>query len=88
MTLIDLRACLAPDVDARRFEAVRRRLPDDAPDDWRAVAAIGALALGSRRVIGICGGQGSGKSTLAALLARAMEVAEERPLPVPWMISI
>ena len=75
MTLIDLRACLAPEVDARRFEAVRRRLPDDAPDDWRAVAAIGALALGSRRVIGICGGQGSGKSTLAALLARAMEEA-------------
>ena len=70
--MIDLRACLAPEVDAHQVERIRRRLPEDAPGDWRTVAAIGALALASRRVIGICGGQGSGKSTLAALLATAM----------------
>ena len=74
MTSIDLHASLAPEVDARRFERLRGRLPDDAPEDWRAVAAAGALALGSHRVIGITGAQGSGKSTLAALLARAMEL--------------
>ena len=72
MSLIDLRACLAPGVAAHRVERVRRGLPEDAPDDWRTVAAVGALHLGSRRVIGICGGQGAGKSTLASLLARAM----------------
>ena len=70
--MIDLRACLAPELDANRVERVRGRLPGGAPEDWSTLAAIGALALGSRRVIGICGGQGSGKSTLAALLAEAM----------------
>ena len=72
--LIDLRAGLAPGLSRRRIEKLRRRLPEDAPEDWLDVAAIGALALGNRRVIGVCGGQGSGKSTLAALLARAMEL--------------
>ena len=74
MSLIDLRERLAPEVEAHRFEQLREALPSDAPEDWRAVAAVAALALGSRRVIGICGGQGSGKSTLAALMAEAMEL--------------
>ena len=74
MSLIDLRARLAPEVEAHRFEQLCEVLPADAPEDWRAVAAVAALALGSRRVIGICGGQGSGKSTLAALMAEAMEL--------------
>ena len=78
MSLIDLRACLAPALSARRFEQVLRRLPEDAPDDWLGVAAIGALALRSRRVIGISGGQGSGKSTLAALLTKAMELEGQK----------
>ena len=73
MTSIDLRKRLAPEVEGRRFEQLREALPADAPQDWRAVAAVAALALGCRRVIGICGGQGSGKSTLAALMAEALE---------------
>lgn len=73
MLLADLQASLAPHVDPNRLARVWRRLPQDAPEDWRAVAALGALALRNRRVIGISGGQGAGKSTLAALLAQAME---------------
>ena len=73
MSLLEFRARLAPLVDPGRLERAWRRLPRDAPEDWRAVAALGALALGSQGVIGICGGQGAGKSTLAALLALAME---------------
>ena len=74
MLLTDLHTRLAPEVDPKRLQWVWRRLPGDAPEDWRAVAALGALALRSRRVIGISGGQGAGKSTLAALLAQAMEL--------------
>ncbi len=74
----ELLACLAPQLDVHRVERLRRQLPDNAPDDWSTVAAIGALALGSRQVIGICGAQGSGKSTLAALLAAAMELNGRR----------
>lgn len=72
MNSIDLSRLLAPDVDRDRLERIRRRLPENAPADWRTVAALGAMALGSRRVIGIGGGQGAGKSTLAALLAQAL----------------
>ena len=73
VSLLDFRSRLAPDVDRGRLERVWRRLPRSAPEDWRAVAALGALALGAHGVIGIGGGQGSGKSSLAALLAQAME---------------
>ena len=60
-------------MDLGRFDQVRRLLPEDAPEDWRSLAALAALALRSRGVIGISGGQGAGKSTLAALLAQALE---------------
>ena len=73
LSLLDIRARLAPEVDAARLEQAWRRLPADSPEDWRAVAALGALAPGTGRVIGISGGQGAGKSTLAALLVQAME---------------
>ncbi len=81
MLLTDFHRRLAPDVDLGRLQQVWRRLPGDAPQDWRAVAALGALALRSRRIIGISGGQGAGKSTLAALLAQAMESEGQRTLP-------
>ncbi len=63
---------LAPELDRCRLAALHRRLPADAPAEWRAIAAIAALALPDRRCIGLSGGQGAGKSTLAALVIRAL----------------
>ena len=63
---------LAPELDRRRLADLHERLPADAPVDWRAVAAIAALALPDRHCIGLSGGQGAGKSTLAALIAQAV----------------
>ena len=63
---------LAPALDRRRLADLHARLPADAPIDWRAVAAIAALALGNKRCVGLSGGQGAGKSTLAALAAQAV----------------
>ncbi len=66
---------LAPEVDRRRLADLHERLPADAPVDWRAVAAISALALRNKRCVGLSGGQGAGKSTLAALIAQAAALA-------------
>ena len=63
---------LAPEPDRRRLADLHERLPADAPVDWRAVAAIAALALRDKRCVGLSGGQGAGKSTLAALIAQAL----------------
>ena len=63
---------LAPELDRRRLADLHDRLSADAPEDWRAVAAIAALALPDRRCVGLSGGQGAGKSTLAALIAQAL----------------
>ena len=65
---------LAPELDWRQLANLHERLPVDAPVDWRAVAAIAALALKDRRCIGLSGGQGAGKSTLAALIAQAVAI--------------
>ncbi len=69
---------LAPELDRRRLAALHERLPADAPADWRAIAAIAALALPDRRCIGLSGGQGAGKSTLAGLVVQALELAGRR----------
>ena len=63
---------LAPELDRRRLADLHERLSADAPVDWRAVAAIAALALRDKRCVGLSGGQGAGKSTLAALIAQAL----------------
>ena len=69
---------LAPGLDRHRLADLHERLPAGAPVDWRAVAAIAALALPERRCIGLCGGQGAGKSTLAALMAQAIALIGRR----------
>ena len=69
---------LAPDLDWRRLTDLHGSLPADAPVDWRAVAAVAALALPDRRCIGLSGGQGAGKSTLAALIAQAVALVGRR----------
>ena len=71
LTLGTLADQLAPELDQRRLAELHERLPADAPADWRAIAAIAALALADRRCIGLSGGQGAGKSTLATLIAEA-----------------
>ena len=65
---------LAPELDGSRLAALYKLLPSDAPEDWRALAAVAALALAGRRCLGISGAQGSGKSTLAALIAEAIRL--------------
>ena len=69
---------LAPELDRRRLGALHQRLSADAPTDWRAVAAVAALALADRRCIGLSGGQGAGKSTLAGLMVEALALAGRR----------
>ena len=66
---------LAPELDRRPLMDLHERLPASAPIDWRAVAAIAALALRNKRCVGLSGGQGAGKSTLAALIAQAAALA-------------
>ena len=75
LTLRAIADQLAPQLDRRRLAALHGRLPAAAPADWRAVAAIAALALPDRRCMGLSGGQGAGKSTLAALIAQAVALA-------------
>ena len=75
LTLHAIADQLAPELDRRRLADLHGRLPADAPIDWRAVAAIAALALRNKRCVGLSGGQGAGKSTLAALIAQAAALA-------------
>lgn len=59
------------------------RLPVQAPDDWRQLAAALAVScLDEVRVLGISGGQGAGKSTLASLLVAALEALGRRAISV------
>lgn len=59
-----------------------RGLPEDAPEDYRQLAALLVDDWQRRNVacVGIGGGQGAGKSTLAALLVRAGERLGRRVL--------
>jgi len=70
--------------DNRRMVGdVLARLPLQAPEDWRQLAA--ALAVSSAdevRVLGISGGQGAGKSTLASLLVVAAQALGRRAISV------
>ena len=75
MSLDSVAERLAPALDRTRLAELHKQLPADAPEDWRALAAVAALALANRRCIGISGAQGSGKSTLAALIAQAITLA-------------
>ncbi len=75
LTLTAIADQLAPELDRRRLADLHQRLPADAPMDWRAVAAVAALALPNKRCVGLSGGQGAGKSTLAALIAQAVALA-------------
>ena len=62
--------------------ACYRGLPEDAPDDYRQLAALLVDDWRRRNIacLGIGGGQGAGKSTLAALLVRAGELLGRRVL--------
>ena len=72
LTLGTIADHFAPELDRCQLGELHERLPADAPADWRAVAAVVALALADRRCIGLSGGQGAGKSTLAALVVQAL----------------
>ena len=82
MTPREVFAALAVNADdARR---VCSALPDDAHQDWRALAAAFAcrIVTGNCAVAGIGGGQGAGKSTLAGLIERALAEFAKRTLVV------
>ena len=69
--------------EARAARQLSAGLPEDAPQDWRQLAAVLAVrdALGTRHrpvVLGISGGQGAGKTTLARLLVAALALQGRR----------
>jgi len=63
-----------------RIDRVLMALPEDAPVDWRHLAAGLAVSLEDSdiEVLGISGGQGAGKSTLAALVVAAAGLLDRR----------
>ncbi|HEY5644609.1 MAG TPA: hypothetical protein VIS76_01585, partial [Pseudomonadales bacterium] len=69
---------------ARQIRTLRDGLPEAAPPDWRALAALlavrfaEAVPAGEPVVLGISGGQGAGKTTLAALLVQALSLRGRR----------
>lgn len=67
-------ALLSADAGSRAC-AVRDELDAQAPEDWRALAAVLAVLFQDREIcsVAVSGGQGSGKSTLAELLVAASE---------------
>jgi len=73
-----------PDCRVEEARALRDTLPEDAPPDWRGLAALLALGYGAGRdtdgplVLGISGGQGAGKTTLTGLLVQALSTLHRR----------
>lgn len=75
LSLAELVQIAAPGQEIAAAQRLFKRLPADAPGDWRRLAVALALrtVASGRRVFGISGGQGAGKTTLAHLTCEALQ---------------